>query len=229
MSSHKEIKKAQFGAIVRAGKRIGAGFNAATDAYKAASAAEKLNQVKAAKRAAAVEKAKATRAANKAAKLKAAEEAAAATPKKGRKPKVAPTTEPVAPKKTRATKQTKEQQKRAEQDAKTQKTVGRIVTGTAIAGVLGGVSALASGKKKYVAPKTSTPQADTTTFKPKGIVKDVLKSAGKYKFAKGGSMASKPGAAKYSKMTTKQTRSAASAVKAISTGKPMMRPSIKKK
>jgi hypothetical protein len=39
----------------------------------------------------------------------------------------------------------------------------------------------------------------------------------------------KPGAAKYPKMSSKQTRLAASAVKAISTGKPMMRPSIKKK
>lgn len=66
-------------------RRIKAGAKAAKTAYSTTVEAEKLNQIKAAKRAAAAEKAKATREANKAARLKAAEEAAAA-PKRGRKP-----------------------------------------------------------------------------------------------------------------------------------------------
>ncbi len=39
----------------------------------------------------------------------------------------------------------------------------------------------------------------------------------------------KTGAAKYPKMTSQQTKSAASAIKNISTRKPMARPSIKKR
>ena len=39
----------------------------------------------------------------------------------------------------------------------------------------------------------------------------------------------KTGAAKYPKMSNQQIRSAASAIKNISTRKPMMRPSIKKR
>jgi hypothetical protein len=43
------------------------------------------------------------------------------------------------------------------------------------------------------------------------------------------SKSSKPGANKYSKMSDKQTMAAASAIKNISTRKPMARPSIKKR
>ena len=210
-------------------RRARQGVKAAKTAYSTTVAAEKLNEIKAAKRIAAAEKAKATREANKAARIKAAEEAAAAKPKRGRKPKAttAPET-PTTKKRGRKPKViTGEDQVLSSSDKKALGWYyGTIGAGTA--------ATILASKAKKAKSKSATPTETTTpaesTSQPKGVVGNVLKrSGGKYKFAKGGSMASKPGAAKYSKMTTKQTKSAASAVKSAGTRKPMMRPSIKKR
>lgn len=208
-------------------RRARQGVKAAKTAYSTTVAAEKLNEIKAAKRAAAVEKAKATREANKAARIKAAEEAAA-KPKRGRKPKATTTPEtPITKKRGRKPKViTGENQGFSSSDKKGLGWYyGTIGAGTA-ATIL--ASKAKKAKSKSATPTETTTPSDTTS-QPKGVVGNVLKSAGKYKFAKGGSMASKSGAAKYSKMSTKQTKSAASAVKSTGTRKPMMRPSIKKR
>jgi hypothetical protein len=206
-------------------RRARQGVKAAKTAYSTTVAAEKLNEIKAAKRAAAVEKAKATREANKAARIKAAEEAAAAKPKRGRKPKA--TTAPETP----TTKKRGTKPKPAEEKQKSSGGLKAFLIGAGATGIISQIGTKKGGQAeaKKVKDLKKSDATPTETSQPKGVVGNVLKSAGKYKFAKGGSMASKSGAAKYSKMTTKQTKSAASAVKSTGTRKPMMRPSIKKR
>lgn len=225
------LEKAQFGAIVRAGRRMVEGAKAAKSAYKVASETEKLNQIKTAKRAAAVAKAKATREANKVARIKAAEEVTAKS-KRGRKPK--DTTTP--PASTQGVKDLKEVKVSASKAAKGKKaktttpvekakelkfyntktkkyevpakevktaskskpsqrtkadkyvTRGTIGTGVGIAVYNMGK---ANSKSKAQTPAKKETPADTTPFKPKGVVKNVLKSAGRYKFANGGVTKSK--------------------------------------
>lgn len=202
-----DLEKAQFGAIVRAGKRMVEGVKAAKSAYKVASEAEKLNQIKTAKRAAAAKKAKATREANKVAKAKAAEEVAA-KPKRGRPTKVQPvTSKSEAPKqKSKELKfyntKTKKYEvpakkkvapgkpKTIKEDVKNTLTPAKII-GTAVVG-----TGLGVGLRKYEDSKSKqntvpskpvkTTPATNAPFKPKGVVKKVLKSAGRYTFAKGG-------------------------------------------
>jgi hypothetical protein len=226
-----DLPKAQAGAAFKALRK---GFKTIGTVYKEEKAIAQAEKIAKREKAAAeakklqrIEKAKATREANKAARIKAAEEAAA-KPKRGRKPKATPAPEtPTTKKRGRKPKViTGENQGFSSSDKKGLGWYyGTIGAGTA--------ATILASKAKKAKSKSATPTETTTptesTSQPKGVVGKVLKSAGKYKFAKGGSMASKPGAAKYSKMTTKQTKSAASAVKSTGTRKPMMRPSIKKR
>lgn len=162
-------------------RRMKAGAKAAKTAYKTASELEKANQIKAAKRAAAAEKAKATREANKAARAKAAAEAEAAKTKRGRKPKVTTPTEPVAPKK-RGRKPKVNTGVNEGFSKSDKKGLGWLYTGAGVAALATAMSA----KSKKSTPATTPATTPDTTFKPKGVVGKVLKSAGKYKFAKGG-------------------------------------------
>lgn len=106
----------------------------------------------------------------------------------------------------------------------------KIMTGVAVATLpaLAGYNALRNKAPEKSTPTTKEkPKAEkpkTTTTSEPAMPSLWLKPKG---YKKGGSI--KTGAAKYSKMSNKQTRSAASAVKSISTAKPMVRPSIKKR
>lgn len=159
-------------------RRMRAGAKAAKTAYKTASELEKVNQIKAVKRAAAAEKAKATREANKAKKAK---EAAAAKTKRGRKPKATTPAEPVAPKK-RGRKPKVNTGVNEGLSKSDKRGLAWLYTGAGVAGLATALSA----KPKKSTPATTPATTPDTTFKPKGVVGKVLKSAGKYKFAKGG-------------------------------------------
>jgi len=165
--------------------RIRAGAKAARGAYKVGVEAEKLNQVKAAKRAAAAQKAKATREAKKAARIKAAEEAA--KPKRGRPRKAAPVTPEPKPTAKKGTKSKVENTNSKANTDKKSKSLGLkpFLLGALATTAISQIGTKKASKASAVKPVKATP-ADTIPFKPKGIVGKVYKSAGRYKFAKGG-------------------------------------------
>jgi hypothetical protein len=208
----KSLPKAQFGSLVKA---VGKGFKTVGTAYKeekALKAANKLAEAQRAKRAEAAARAAETRKANAAARKAEADKAAKAQARKTKKPADAgkqlnlfddkgepkaktTTTKPVAPK-------PKVESKKPKADTSNKKAADKKGTGNLKAAAIGiGTAAAVTGitygalkkseqakaikesKPDWTKPTTPAPSTNANT---NSVAKKVLKSAGRYKFSKGG-------------------------------------------